>query len=79
VSSQGLFHYPAKIADPTTTWEIAQFGPGGSFTTSTTAAVINNFAGRQQMVFFTSWGTDWSETSNFLQHAYIHWMTRGLC
>lgn len=30
------------------------------------------------MVWFTGWATDWSQTSNYLQHAYIHWMTRGL-
>lgn len=31
------------------------------------------------MVWFISFATDWSQTSNFLQHAYIHWITRGLC
>lgn len=31
------------------------------------------------MVWFMGWATDWSQTSNYLQHAYIHWMTRGLC
>ena len=25
-----------------------------------------------------SWATDWSATSNYLQHAYIAWLTRGL-
>lgn len=30
------------------------------------------------MVWFTSWATDWSATSNYLQHAHIHWITRGL-
>lgn len=30
------------------------------------------------MVFFMSWATDWSLTSNYLQHSYINWMTRGL-
>lgn len=58
--------------------EIAQFGAGGSFDRTTTAAVINTFGGRQQMVWFTSWATDWSLSSTFLQHAYIHWVTRGL-
>lgn len=58
--------------------QIAKFAPSGSFTTDTVAAVINNFAGRQQMAFFISWATDWSPTSVYLQHAYIHWMTRGL-
>jgi hypothetical protein len=42
-------------------------------------AVINNQDGREQMAFFLGWGTDWSATSNFLQHPWIHWMTRGLC
>lgn len=78
VTTQGLYHYAAQVSDPTTTWEIAQFAPNSQFTTNTTAAVINNFNGRQQMVFFISWATDWSPTSNFLQHAYITWMTRGL-
>lgn len=31
------------------------------------------------MVWFMGWATDWSQTSNYLQHAYIHWITRGLC
>lgn len=31
------------------------------------------------MVWFLGFATDWSQTSNYLQHAHIHWMTRGLC
>lgn len=30
------------------------------------------------MVFFIGWATEWSITSNYLQHGFIHWMTRGL-
>jgi hypothetical protein len=30
------------------------------------------------MVFFISFATDWSPTSNWLQHTWIHWATRGL-
>jgi hypothetical protein len=78
ISTQGLYHYGAAVADPATTTEIAQFAPNGQVTTTTTAAVINNFSGRQQMVFFIGWATEWSPTSNILQHAYITWMTRGL-
>jgi hypothetical protein len=78
MSTKNMFHYPAKIIDSATTWEVAKYGPSGAFTTDTTAAVVNNFAGRQQMVWFGSWATEWSPTSNFLQHSYIHWMTRGL-
>jgi hypothetical protein len=76
-----LWHYPAKITQSFWTAEVAQFAPSsdGSFATNSTAAVINTINGREQMVFFISWATDWSETSNFLQHAYITWMTRGLC
>ncbi|RMD44206.1 hypothetical protein DV735_g892, partial [Chaetothyriales sp. CBS 134920] len=77
VTTKGLWHYNAQITDANTTTEIAQFGPGGGYPTST-AAVINNFDGREQMVFFISWATNWSPTSNFLQHAYITWLTRGL-
>ena len=79
-STKNMWHYPATIIDPSTTWQIAKFAPdsNGQFTSDTTAAVINSFDGRQQMVWFASWATDWSATSNFLQHSYIHWMTRGL-
>ncbi|KAK4968716.1 hypothetical protein LTR28_001704, partial [Elasticomyces elasticus] len=82
MSTQGLWHYPATITNPGIAWEVARFAPGGSFTTSTTAAVVNtipNGSGtRQQMVWFTSFATDWSPTSNFLMHTWIHWATRGL-
>lgn len=78
VSTKGLFHYNAQVSDPSTTTEIAQFAANSQVSSNSTAAVINNFNGRQQMVFFISWATDWSPTSNFLQHAYITWMTRGL-
>lgn len=77
LSTQGLWHYNAQVTDLGTTRQIAQFGAGGGFPAST-AAVINNFSGRQQMVFFISWATEWSPTSNLLQHAYISWMTRGI-
>jgi hypothetical protein len=86
MSTIGLWHYPATITNTTTTVEIAQFGPAtnGSaadalFTTSSSAAVINTFGKRQQMVWFIGWATDWSQLSNFIMHAHIHWMTRGLC
>ncbi|QDS77798.1 hypothetical protein FKW77_005623 [Venturia effusa] len=78
LSTSGLWHYPAIITESSTTWEVAQFGPGGPFTSTTTAAVINQFGKRQQMAWFTSFATDWSTTSNFIQHSYIHWITRGL-
>lgn len=78
MSTKNMFHYPAKIVDSATTWQVAKYGPSGVFTTDTVAAVVNDFAGRKQMVWFGSWATEWSPTSNFLQHAYIHWMTRGL-
>ncbi|XHG09471.1 hypothetical protein AWENTII_012527 [Aspergillus wentii] len=75
VSTEGLWHYPATITNTTTTKEIAQFaGTSGS----NTAAVINNFDGRQQMAFFIGFDTTWSATSNYLQHAWITWLTRGL-
>jgi hypothetical protein len=78
LSSKNIYHYPAVITDPSTTWQVAKYGPGGAFSEDTSAAVINDFGGRQQMVWFTGWATEWSPSSNFLQHAYIHWMTRGL-
>ncbi|KAF1999707.1 hypothetical protein P154DRAFT_535215 [Amniculicola lignicola CBS 123094] len=78
MSTQGLYHYITTITDPSTTWEFARFGSNSVFSTASTAGVINNFSGREQMAFFITWATDWSPTSNYLQHAYITWMTRGL-
>lgn len=80
MSTANMYHYPAVITDSSNTWEVAKYAPdaSGIFKEDTTAAIINDFGGRQQMVWFGSWATEWSPTSNFLQHAYIHWMTRGL-
>ncbi|OXV06008.1 hypothetical protein Egran_06224, partial [Elaphomyces granulatus] len=78
VSTIGLWHYPASITNTTTTKEIAQFAANSQFNSTTTAGVINNFGGREQMVFFTSMDTKWSSTSTFIQHAWVHWLTRGL-
>jgi hypothetical protein len=75
----GLFHFPAKITNSSWTWEVAAFEPADLFKTRTTAAVINNIDGREQMAFFISWGSDWSATSTYLQHAWIAWITRGVC
>ncbi|KAM0714050.1 hypothetical protein Q7P37_011014 [Cladosporium fusiforme] len=78
ISTKNLYHYPAKITDSKTTWKIAQFATSGNFKSSSVAAVINNFSGREQMAFFLGFATEWSATSNYLQHSYIHWITRGL-
>lgn len=77
VTTKGLYHYPATITNATNTKEIAQFAENDVITTKTTAAVINNFDGRQQMAFFISSNTTWSQTSTYLQHAWINWITRG--
>jgi hypothetical protein len=81
LSTQGLWHTPATITDKTNVKQIAAFGPtsdGTTFTTNTTAAVIQTVGSRQQMVFFTGWGAAWSPTTNFLQHVWIKWVTRGV-
>ncbi|KAE8349034.1 hypothetical protein BDV28DRAFT_142066 [Aspergillus coremiiformis] len=78
VATTGLWHYPATISNTTSTKEIARFSANANFGNETTAAVINNFDGRQQMAFFLSFDTTWSATSNYLQHAWINWVTRGL-
>ncbi|KAL2205624.1 hypothetical protein CC79DRAFT_1343812 [Sarocladium strictum] len=78
VSSKGFWHVPGQITDTSTTRRIAKYHPSGDFTSDTVAAVINNFDGREQMVFFIPHASDWSQTSNFLQHAFVHWITRGL-
>ncbi|CZR56594.1 related to extracellular serine-rich protein [Phialocephala subalpina] len=78
ISALGFWHYPASITNATIATEFAQFAPTNGFAKASTAGVTNKIDGRQQMVFFTSFATDWSATSNFLQHAWIHWATRGL-
>lgn len=79
MSTVGLWHYPAEIVDTSITKAFAEFEPQGQWTERTTAGVINNFNGRQQMAFFISWATDWALASNYLQHVWIHWLTRGIC
>jgi hypothetical protein len=79
VSTEGLWHYPASITNSTIATSFATFDPAGRFESETVAGVINTIDGRQQMVWFMGWATDWSASCNFLQHAHIHWMTRGLC
>ncbi|TVY84662.1 hypothetical protein LSUE1_G001269 [Lachnellula suecica] len=80
VSTLGLYHYPATITDSSIATEFAQFAAATTegFSTISTAGVINRIGGREQMVFFIGFSTDWSLTSNFLQHAWIQWGTRGL-
>ena len=81
MSTVELWHYGVTITDKAIAKEIAKFGPAASDgpTSDTTAAIINTLGKRQQMVFFISWAPAWSPTSAWLEHAYIHWMTRGLC
>jgi hypothetical protein len=78
VSTLGLWHVPAVITNTTTTTRIAAFAPSGQWTTETVAGVVNNFGGRQQMVWFMTWATSWALGPNYLQHANIHFLTRGL-
>ncbi|KGO69938.1 hypothetical protein PITC_046330 [Penicillium italicum] len=78
VSTSGLWHYPATISNTTSTKQVASFAPTTGFTTESVAGVINDFDGRQQMAFFIGFDTTWSATSNYLQHAWITWITRGL-
>ena len=37
LSTEGLWHVPAKIVDPSIAWEVAQFDAAGPFTTPSTA------------------------------------------
>lgn len=78
VSTRDLWHYPAEIADTSTTKAIAKFASNQVIKSETTAAVINNFNGRQQMAFFIAFDPTWNPTSAYLQHAWITWITRGL-
>jgi hypothetical protein len=77
LSTVGLWHYPATITNATTTTSFLEFGTNANFPTTTVAGVIQNFAGREQMVFFLDGGS-WSLTSNYLGHVWFHWGYRGL-
>jgi hypothetical protein len=50
LSTDGLYHYPASITDKTIATEFAQFATAKGFKTKSTAAVINTFSGRQQVL-----------------------------
>lgn len=78
VSTSGLWHYPATISNTTSTKQIASFAANSVVSSDSVAAVINDFDGREQLAFFISFDTTWSATSNYLQHAWITWVTRGL-
>lgn len=79
LSTKGIYHYPATISNATIAKQIAKFGPGGGYTSDTVAGVINEFdGGREQLVWFLGWAHEWSQTTAFLQHAHIHWITRGV-
>ncbi|KHN93826.1 uncharacterized protein MAM_08305 [Metarhizium album ARSEF 1941] len=78
LSTRGLWHHPTTITNTKTTKEVASFEPAAGYPSKTTAAVIHSVSGREQMVWFISWAPAWSQTSAFLQHAYIHWITRSL-
>ncbi|KAK7215676.1 hypothetical protein V2G26_003679 [Clonostachys chloroleuca] len=77
VITTGLYHVPASITDASTTRQVAAF-TAVSGNAGGVAGVINNFNGREQFVWFTTWAPSWSMTSSWLQHAHIHWMTRGV-
>lgn len=49
VSTLGLYHYPATITNTTIATEFAKFGASTGFSKASTAAVINNINGRQQV------------------------------
>ncbi|PHH60941.1 hypothetical protein CDD81_998 [Ophiocordyceps australis] len=78
VSTKGLWHYPARVVESNTTTAFAAFAPSGAFSSESVAAVVSNFGGREQMAWFLDWAPQWSATTNFLQHTYIHWITRSL-
>ncbi|CAI6339677.1 unnamed protein product [Periconia digitata] len=71
-SIANIWHNPAQITNASIAWEIARFSNVG------TAAVINQIGNRQQMVWFLPFALDWAPSSNYLQHAWINWITRGL-
>lgn len=72
VSIANIFHNPAQITNSSIAWEFAKFTGSG------TAGVVNLIDNRQQMVWFMPFALDWAPSSNYLQHAWINWITRGL-
>ncbi|KAF1851495.1 uncharacterized protein K460DRAFT_391756 [Cucurbitaria berberidis CBS 394.84] len=72
VNIANIFHTPATITNSSIAWEVARFSTTG------TAAVINQIGARQQMAWFLPFALDWAAASNILQHAWITWITRGL-
>ena len=78
INLTGLWHYPATITDATgSTIPFLTLGGNADFAAGAIVGVINNFTGREQMVFHTSFGT-WSAVSQYLDHAWIHWGLRGM-
>lgn len=73
VSITGIFHYPATITNSSIAWEVARFTKSASV-----AAIVNKANSRQQMIWFLPSALDWAPSSNFLQHAWITWVTRGI-
>ncbi|KAK6509254.1 hypothetical protein TWF481_004012 [Arthrobotrys musiformis] len=74
----GLWHYPATVTDSGSTICFMTFGANSQYTTTSCGGVINTFTnGRQQMVFFTSFGS-WSAVSNYLNHVWINWGLFGM-
>jgi hypothetical protein len=72
LSTLGLWHYPATITDNTTTTDFIDFGANSEFSTPTVAGVLQNFNGRQQMVFFLT-GASWSSTTGYLGGIWFYW------
>lgn len=54
VSTLGLYHYPATIVNATIATPFALFAPTAGFPTTSTAGVINNINGAQQVIIFFS-------------------------
>lgn len=78
INMTGLWHYPATLTDTSgSTVPFLTLGGNADFAAGSYVGVINNFTGREQMVFHTSFGT-WSPVSQYMNHAWIHWGLRGM-
>lgn len=76
VSTLGLWHYPATISNSTIATEFAQFMPTTDFDTPSTAAVINNIGGRQQVCVVE--GFSWIMLTNSFLDGFLHELRNGL-
>ena len=76
VSTAGLWHYPARIIDPTIATAFATFSPASGFPTTSIAGIINKISGRQQV------SSQKAQNPDYFNHdptdGFLHWIFNRL-